>query len=128
MKIMTFYDYVYYRIYAWQLSWFGKEEIPEYTAVLGVSFLVYLNVYTFLIVASLITGSDLIANLGIDKPTIFLALLFWVGLNYYLFIQSKRREKVVSRFANQTKRKKMLGTFGVLLYAGFSLALPILLP
>ncbi|MDG5800164.1 hypothetical protein QA597_07370 [Marinilabiliaceae bacterium ANBcel2] len=41
--MMKIYRYLYYRLYSWNLKTWGEKDLPQWNALFGVSFMMFLN-------------------------------------------------------------------------------------
>ncbi len=47
--MLGFYKYLYFRIYSWNLKKWGENDMPEWNAVLGVSFTMFINLFVLVL-------------------------------------------------------------------------------
>ncbi len=95
--------YLFYRIYKWQLSWWGKEDVPEFTAAIGVSIMFFINIFTILILIENISGLIIIDSFKYPRMyiTIFGVILLYI--NYLLFIRKGKYLRIAEEFKKESK-------------------------
>ena len=113
---MRFYKYLYYRIYNWQLKLWGESEGPEFTALLGVSFLLFLNIYGVLLLIDYLTGFSIIRFLQIGSLKISLGILLIIGFNYLLFIRGNNFEAIARDFKGEDESQSRVKLIFIFLY------------
>ena len=120
--MIKLYEYLYYRLYQWQLKLYGKEDVPEYTALLGVALIMGLHSFTLYayMVNSLIHLDYLDSFITI--PTIFIIGIFFIfiAINYPWFIYKNRYLKIVKKYENENKRKRQKKLFVLWIFVLFS--------
>lgn len=124
-KIWKIYKYIYYREYSWHKKMFGKSDVPEESAMLGMSF------SALAIILSIITLLHILFNFNIDFTksnttikAIALAILIGV-IHYFLFIYKKRYLKIEEEFINENLNKRKKYGWYVLTYSIGSILLYI---
>ena len=125
-SFMEKYQYVYYRIYKWNLRTWGKSDVPEFNAVLGMSAAVFFNIFTIIILYNFVSGKYI--SLDWIEPSFVLIFAFsLVSLNYLMFMYKKRYELLEEKFGNELKAKKRRNGWIVVIYIVGSPTLPFLL-
>lgn len=126
MNLFNAYKYLYYRIYAFQLRWFGKEDLPEYTAVLSVSLLVWWNFYAILLAISLWTRFKIVDALNPDKIKLGLGLLFIIITNSFIFIDKQNYQQIAQQFKDENNSKRRIKLIFIFAYVVISFVVPFL--
>lgn len=100
--------YLYYRIYTWQLNLWGEADVPEFTGAIGVSILLYVNIFTIIIIFEIISGSRIINSLVYPRLYIAIFLLITFYINYLLFVRKSKYIEIANEFRKEGKalRKK----------------------
>lgn len=103
-KILRGYQYLFYRVYMWQLRLWGKSCSPEISALCAINFLILANFLTFMQITQIVTGYNyqsihLSTIQGLFLLTVFMAILCKIFLRknkYLIFIKEFEREKKIS--------------------------------
>jgi hypothetical protein len=106
MGIIDGYKYFYYRLFRWNLKTWGKNDVPQYNALIGVTFLCYLSLFNIAIIFELITGLSLLTQFGIGKLHIVIVFLALGTLNYFLFIHHNRYLQLERYFGSESKQQR----------------------
>jgi hypothetical protein len=125
--LLKAYKYLFYSIYRWQLKWWGKDEIPEFTAVLGVSLLTWLNIYGALLAIGALTSFSAIDAFSVDKFKNGVAMVSLIGVNSLFFLRRDRYKHIVQELVNEDKRSRNINLTLIGAYVLFSFAFPLVL-
>ncbi len=126
--MLGFYKYLYFRIYSWNLKKWGENDMPEWNAVLGVSFMMFINLFVLVLlfqfvgIAVFIGGGE-----PVPKKTIIFIMLVLFGLNYFLFMHSKKYKSIAKEYENEDTKKRKINTILLWLYTILSFLFPFLL-
>ena len=107
-------------MYSWNLRIWGEVSAPEYTAFFSISFLLYLNLFTILILVELATGFAI--HKQINVIPLVLTLLGIAALNYFIFLQKGKYKKMVKQFGKENLTEKKRRFIWCLVYVIFSFA------
>jgi hypothetical protein len=121
--VVRVYRYIYYRIYAWNLRLWGKEDLPQYNACLGLALVSIANLFTLLIALDML-GIKLTGSLKQSlKPTILALLSASFLAHHQYFVRSRRYLRLEAEFQARPLLSPGPGLALVLLYVGGSLVL-----
>ncbi|HFA51541.1 MAG TPA: hypothetical protein ENJ95_21205 [Bacteroidetes bacterium] len=116
------YQLLFYKIYSWGLKMHGKEDIPEYNAVFGISFLVFMNILSISGLTELIFGREVVTySTTIPRWTIAMFLIFLFVINYMIFIHKGKYKKMAKDFNKENDKTKLISTVIVWVYIIFSI-------
>lgn len=90
---LTAYEYLFYRIFLWQKTFYKNDYTPRLVAFLAVSFLLYLNVMTLFVCFQIIAAQ----KIRLENANAFIPALAVVLINYFIFIYEKNRIKTILR-------------------------------
>ena len=129
MKVLSAYKYLLYRIYDWQLSWFGEKNNPKIVAIVGCSLFIYINTMTAIVIFQLISGIKV--YIQTKYTVVFMVLL--ILLNSYIFIHLDKFETLIQKFSKESdsvrKRNKYLCfAYVIFTYLSFFLFVLVLSP
>lgn len=109
----NFFEYLYYRHYSWDLRVFGKEDCPQWTAMLGISlllgvnFLTLINLYSVLFpdnnVKAIISSFDTLSS----KFKVVLSFLILIALSYCWLVKGGKYKMLAAKFKEEDKDKKL---------------------
>lgn len=118
LTIWQGYEYLYYRIYTWDLRTFGEDNLPQFNAAINVSFMSLLNLFTIAMpIASLlgVTGA-----FNINKYAIGGVAITWILINYHLLARNERYKKMALKFAQESHYDRGRNSVLCWLYVIFS--------
>jgi len=118
MAMIEIYKYLYYRLYTWNLRSWGESELPQFNALFGVSFMVYMNVGIIAIVLELI-GFKIFID---DTPKLLIVTLGTLILvvNYFWLVHNRKYKKIENKYKNEPKERRLKKTILLWLYFLFS--------
>jgi len=108
--------YLYYRIYVWNLGMWGESDLPHLNAILGVSFLMFLNLLTlFFTVKPLIDCQPCLTS-SADEYIMGGVFLILVLVNYLLLVRDGKYVKIAEEFKKESPAQKRKGIIFVWFY------------
>jgi hypothetical protein len=110
------YQYIYYRLYAWNRKLWGDSDVPEYNAAIGMSLMVLCNFLSLNIVFNLLTDK-FIAPPGLPKIYHVLIILVLYVIHYLLFIRNKKYLDIVRNFQSEDEKERKRNGVLVFLYS-----------
>lgn len=116
MKLLRKYRYLYYRIYSWNLRTWGKADLPQLNALLGVSALLYFNLLSIEIIIQLTSGFGVIVKLGITKIHAVFVAFALLATNYFLFLAKGRYLRLEREFGGEPPAPRKRGTIYSTIY------------
>lgn len=125
-KIWNGYRYAYYWLYTWNKGLWGKEDLPQYNAILGLSssfVAVLLSFFSLLYIVF-----DIQFNLEEIPKEKTLAFGFGILIiHYFFFVHNDKYKKIEKEFNGERKEERKRKGRWVLLYTFGSLAFFIFL-
>jgi hypothetical protein len=120
--MIKIYRYLYYRLYSWNLKTWGREDLPQWNALLGVSFMMFLNLglLGFLLQAF---GIKIFLRNELPKKGLIVIMVGLLILNYFLFIHNSNYVTITKELKQETLKKRKTNTFLIWLYVVLSFAL-----
>jgi len=119
--------YLYYRIYDWNLRAWGESDLPQYNAIIGISFLIYLNIVSIFIAIETLTGKQYLLFAPNTDYYIAATFLILLVFNYFLLVRNRKYLKIAEEFKGENSIQKRKGLFFIWLYVIGSFAMLILL-
>lgn len=114
--LVNAYDYLYYRMYAWNLRMWGEGDLPQYNVAIWLTLLSLLNLLNVLQILEIFLPWRLFAlfGSGISAP---LSVLVLFGLIHYLiFLKDSRFKKFERKFQPESAEKIRRGFYFLVLY------------
>lgn len=99
LGILDAYQYLFYRIYVWQLSMFGEKENPRFTALLGNSICVAFNLLALHIIFQFVMGYDY----RIEKIYGVIGTLLIIFINYFLLLYGNKSRAIIAKFSAESE-------------------------
>jgi len=124
-RLSYYYEYVYCKLYAWQILLHKGKYHPERSAWFTISFLGYLNFLVLIILSQIFVGHGFTDLHNANINILILGSIF-IALNYFKFIHKGKYKKMNIRFNQQTKKQNIIGTFFVWIYIIGSFAMVII--
>ena len=122
-KICDIYEYLYYRLYNWQINlWKGKYS-PEISALFGPAMLSIINIGVPIIL--IIDSFDLGKVGDYDNSTIIGLFFSWI--NYYLFIRNHKYLRIYQKYKKESRKERKKNTRRMVLYILFSMLFALLI-
>ncbi len=123
--MLKLYKYLYYRIYSRKLKGSVKSDMPEWTAVLIISLMMFVNLIFLGLLLELI-GIRVISG-EVHTEIIYFILIGIAGLNYYLFMHSGKYKTIIKEFEEEDARNRKSNTILLWLYIILSFLFLIIL-
>ena len=101
---MKLYQYLYYRLYSWNIKTWGNEDMPQWNALYGVSFMMFLNLGLIALLLQSF-GIDIFSRESIPKKGIIIIALLILFINYFLFIKNKKYLSLKKKFEKENNPK-----------------------
>lgn len=125
---MKLYKYLFYRLYIWNLKKWGKEDVPQWNALLGVTFMMYANILTILHVFLQFFDINIFILEQTPKKEIVILFVSLIVINFFIFIFRNKYLSIVSELKAESKKKKQINLIFLWLYVILSFTLPIVIP
>jgi len=120
------YKYLYYRVYTWNLKTWGKKDVPEWNALYGVSFIMFLNINLLIFIISLFIDLHIFPIESVPKKEVLTIAILLLILNYFSFVRNEKYKLIVEEFKNEPPHKRRRNTFLLFLFVVLSFVLPYL--
>jgi len=123
---MKLYRYLYYRLYSWNLKTWGKRDGPEWNAVFGVSFMMFLNLFFICSIPELF-GVDILFKYELSNKIIIAISIIILGFNYFVFLYRKKYELLKKEFSHESIKERSRNLLLLWVYTFLSFLLPFLI-
>jgi hypothetical protein len=124
---MRIYKYFYYRMYIWDLEAWGKGNYPEYTALIGVSFVMFLNIIFITLILDICGISPMVFDSSNTYKSISGPIYCFISaLNYLWLIRNGKYKNIVNDFKNESYNKRRRNTVLLWIFFFASLIMPML--
>ena len=121
--VCDIYEYLYYRLYNWQLNLWKGKYAPEIAALFGPGVLVSFNIGAPVIVFIDCFGSESLRNS--DYVTVITSAI--VIFTYLWFIFNNRYLRILQKYKKKSKAQLKKRTVGMWLYITGSILFAVLL-
>jgi hypothetical protein len=115
------YRYLYFRLYSWNLRTWGESDLPQFNALFGVSFMMFVNVG---VIAGILDTIGL--NIFHEKAPMKEILLFGfiiLAINYFWLVHDGKYKQLAKDYKNESKNKRFRNTLLLWLYVVMSFVL-----
>jgi hypothetical protein len=85
------FKYLYYRLYSWNLNTWGENDLPQWNALFGVSFMMFLNLGFAGLLLQLL-GVNIFLRNELPKMELAIVMLSLFVVNYFQFIYKANYE------------------------------------
>lgn len=123
--MMKIYRYLYYRLYSWNLKTWGEKDLPQWNALFGVSFMMFLNLGLLGFLLQLL-GVNIFLRDELPKKELIIIMLSLFVVNYFLFIHRGNYRSTVKELKKEPPEKRRINTILIWLYVILSFALFVL--
>lgn len=119
---MKIYKYLFYRLYSWNLKTWGENDLPQWNALFGVSFMMFLNLGLFGLLLQFF-GVNIFLRNELPKKEVVIIMLSLFVLNYFLFIHKGNYRSITKELKKESPKNRRANTVLIWLYFVLSLAL-----
>jgi len=119
------FKYLYYRIYSWNHKKWGENDLPQWNALFGVSFMMFLNI-CFLCEILQFSGIIIFLQNETPKKEIAFIMLGLFVVNYFLFIHKNKYISITKNFMKESPEKRKSNTIILWLYIALSFTMFVL--
>lgn len=122
------YDFLYYHYYKGALWTSGESNLPHQTATYILSILMYLNLFTIMLIVTALIGTKAINwTMSVDPNSVIPFAIIVMALHHYLFIYKKRYLKIIKQYKNETPRENLIGRLSIWFYLLFTIGFFLLI-
>ncbi len=118
------YKYLYYKLFKFFVKVYGKNDIPEYTAMFAVATLLFCNL--FAILNTINVFSPFWDYPEISRGSFFIYLIPYSLIFYFAFVFNSRYKRIIKEFKNESEDQRKRGKRNVIIYIVISLLLVII--
>ncbi len=116
--MMRLYKYLYYRLYSWNLKTWGKKDLPQFNALFGVSFMMYLNIGILAGIIDIL-GIRIFVEETPKKEIIVFGFIILI-VNYFWLVNRGKYIRIAHKFKKEPKKKRLRNALLLWLYVVFS--------
>ena len=127
--MIAFFKDIYYRIYSWNYKNYGANAQPQFNAMVGVTFLIALNIITSSYLFSLIFGiaEQFKTGLtGLIRMYIIAMMVILFIIGYRIFLVKNNYINIVNTYNSETNDQRKYGTIKLRLYIFLSFVSPVI--
>lgn len=116
------FKYLYYRLYSWNLKAWGEKDLPQWNALFGVSFMMFLNLGIVGLLLQLF-GINIFLRNELPKMELAILMLSLFVVNYFQFIYKVNYRSITKELQKESAEKRRINTVFLWLYVVLSFAL-----
>lgn len=113
--MMKIYKYLYYRLYTWNLRTWGESDFPQYNALVGVTFMMFLNLSLIGIILQFF-GVNIFLRDETPKLEIISIMLSLFAFNYFQFVYKSKYIILAKLLKREDLRRRRWNTLFIWLY------------
>lgn len=103
---MKLYKYMYYRVYEWLLKNWGENDLPQWSALLQVSIVMFVNLLTIIGLLD-ISGMTSILNGNISNNLVIVVLNIVLIINYFWLMYNGRYKRIAEKYKDEPRKKRL---------------------
>jgi hypothetical protein len=119
------YEYLYYRLYSWNLRTWGEGDLPQYNAMFGVTFMSFLNTVTLVVTVGALANIQ--AVFEAKEYQIAAIVIILAVINYYALVHDGKYKSIAATFSKEKSSARTKNAIFCWLYVILSFAFAILL-
>lgn len=116
MQTLKPFEYLFYRIYDWNLKTWGKADVPQFNALFAVSFLLLANIYVIIDLVRLIINVDFPFRFEHAAIPAAISYTVLVVINFFLLVHNHKYEKIADQFRCESEVSRRINLACCLLY------------
>ena len=109
------YKYIYYWIYIWQKKLWGEEDVPQFTAVIGMSLSFMANIASLIVIVEIFQNEHFVPD-NIPPFYVILFASIIIIFHYFLFMHKGNFIKIENEFKNESNETRKRKRIWALLY------------
>ncbi len=123
--MINFFKYLYYRFYSWNLKTWGESNFPQWNALYGVSFMMFLNLNLLGLILQFF-GINIFLRNELPKKELIFIMLCIIIINYFLFIHKGNFRIIAKELKKESLERRRKNTILIWLYVIISFSLVVL--
>jgi hypothetical protein len=120
--MIKLYKYLYYRLYSWNLKTWGVKDLPQWNALFGVSFMMFINLGLLGLLLQAI-GINIFMRAELPKTELTIIMVGLFILNYFIFIRKSNYLTITKELKRETNQNRKTNTYLIWLYVILSFVL-----
>ncbi|WP_373811212.1 hypothetical protein [Porphyromonas macacae] len=117
---------MYYRLFTWNLKKWGRYDDPQGNALIGVSFMMFVNLNTLGVLLHYLGCIDYF-EANISRLTMSMIFLTILAINYFWLMHKSKYLQLVKHYKKESKAERRKNTFILWGYVVISVVLPFLI-
>lgn len=119
------YKYLYYKLYKLFLRVNGKDDVPEYTAMVGIGLLVFFNLLSVLAIFNVYTEFWHFPKVSRGMFFLYVGIPYMI-IQYFILVHKGKWKRIVKEFNKEKEDARKRGRRNVIFYMLSTLLLFIL--
>ncbi|MDB5048797.1 MAG: hypothetical protein JWO30_1868 [Fibrobacteres bacterium] len=114
------FEYIYYRIYSWNLKKWGVSNMPHINALYLVSLMMFQNLYALALIAQFF-GIDFALRTPLPEKEAIVTAFTVVVFNYFHFIRKGQYKSLAKKYSHELPNERRRNAVFVWIYMVMSL-------
>ena len=107
--MMKLFKYLYYRLYSRNLKKWGVNDLPQWNALFGVSFMMFLNLGLLGLLLQFF-GLNIFLRNELPKKELVIIMISLFVMNYFLFIHKVNYRSITKELKKESLKQRRLNT------------------
>ena len=117
--------YLYYKLYKLFVKINGKDDLPEYTSMIGLGTLFFFNVLSIAAILNILHPFTTFPSISRASFFVSFGIPYFISL-YFIFVFNGKYQRIVNEFKDESEEKRKKGRVNVILYLLLSFTLVLL--
>jgi Ca2+/Na+ antiporter len=113
---------LYYKLYKLSVRIHGKDDVPEYTSMLEVGTLMFMNLLSVILIFNVVYPFTSFPEISRSRFFVVIGIPYIIIL-YFTFIYKRKYNRIVAEFINENESERKSGRKKVVFYVFFSFLL-----
>lgn len=117
--------YLYYKLYKLFVKINGKDDLPEYTSMIGLGTLFFFNVLSIAAILNILHPFTTFPSISRASFFVSFGIPYFISL-YFIFVFNGKYQRIINEFKDESEEKRKKGRVNVILYLLLSFTLVLL--
>lgn len=117
--------YLYYKLYKLFVKINGKDDLPEYTSMIGLGTLFFFNVLSIAAILNILLPFTTFPSISRASFFVSFGIPYFISL-YFIFVFNGKYQRIIAEFKDESEEKRKKGRVRVILYLLLSFTLVLL--
>lgn len=117
--------YLYYKLYKLFVKINGKDDLTEYTSMIGLGTLFFFNVLSIAAILNILHPFTTFPSISRASFFVSFGIPYFISL-YFIFVFNGKYQRIINEFKDESEEKRKKGRVNVILYLLLSFTLVLL--